>query len=277
MPRFAANLSLMYGEHDFLDRFGAAAADGFDAVEFLFPYEHAPEDIAAALRRHGLVQALFNLPPGDLAAGERGLAALPGREEEFAASLERALPYAQATGCHRLHVMAGIAAPGADRAAMRAAYVANLRRAAARVAPLGLTLLIEPINTRDMPGYFLNLQAEAHAVAAEVGATNLAVQMDLYHCQVMEGDLAAKLRAYLGGAGSRVGHLQIAGVPDRHEPDDGEVNHPFLFALLDALGYAGFVGCEYRPRAGTSAGLGWLRRWREAQAVAGRPPGGGPL
>jgi len=277
MPHFAANLSLMYGEHAFLDRFAAAAADGFDAVEFLFPYEHAPEDIAAALRRHGLTQALFNLPPGDMAAGERGLAALPGREEEFAASLERALPYAQATGCRRLHVMAGIAAAGADRAAMRAAYVANLRRAAARVAPLGLTLLIEPINTRDMPGYFLNLQAEAHAVVAEVGATNLAVQMDLYHCQIMEGDLAAKLRAYVGGAGSRVGHLQIAGVPDRHEPDGGEVHYPFLFDLLDTLGYGGFVGCEYRPRNGTSAGLGWLRRWREAQAGTGRPPEGGAL
>ena len=278
MPRFAANLSLMYGEHAFLDRFGAAAADGFDAVEFLFPYEHAPRDIAAALQRHGLTQALFNLPPGDMAAGERGLAALPGREEEFAASLERALPYAQATGCRRLHVMAGIAVPGSDRAALHAAYVANLRRAAARVAPLGITLLIEPINTRDMPGYFLTRQTQAHEVLAEVGAANLKVQMDLYHCQITEGDLAAKLRAYVGGADSRVGHLQVAGVPDRHEPDGGEVNYPFLFDLLDELGYTGFVGCEYRPRAGTSAGLGWLRRRREAQGAAeSRPAPGRPL
>ncbi len=277
MPRFAANLSLMYGEHAFLDRFAAAAADGFDAVEFLFPYEHAPADIAAALRRHGLTQALFNLPPGDMDAGERGLAALPGREAQFAASLEQALPHAQATGCRRLHAMAGVAAPGADRAAMHATYVANLRRAAARVAPLGITLLIEPINTRDMPGYFLTRQAEAHAVVAEVGAPNLAVQMDLYHCQITEGDLAAKLRLFVGGAGSRVGHVQIAGVPGRHEPDDGEVHYPFLFDLLDELGYEGFVGCEYRPRAGTSAGLGWLRRRRGAQAPPGRPGEGRAL
>ncbi len=277
MPRFAANLSMLYGEQPFLARFAAAASDGFEAVECLFPYEHAASDIAAALTRHGLELALFNLPPGDFAAGERGLAALPGREHDFAAALERALPYALATGCRRLHAMAGIVRPGADPAAMRATYVANLRRAAARLAPHGITLLIEPINTRDMPGYFLNVQAEAHAVVAEVGAPNVQVQMDLYHCQIMEGDLATALRRYVGAPASRVGHIQIAGVPDRHEPDDGELNYPYLFALLDGLGYAGFVGCEYRPRAGTSEGLGWLRRWRASQAGAHRAAHTRPL
>jgi 2-dehydrotetronate isomerase len=196
MPRFAANLSLMYGEHAFLDRFEAAAADGFDAVEFLFPYEHAPQAIAQRLQAHGLTQALFNLPPGDFAQGERGLAALPGRESEFLASVEQALPYALATGCRRLHAMAGLVPPGIDRATMRAVYVANLRRAAALLQPHGITLLIEPINTRDMPGYFLNHQQPAHDIVAEVGAPNLLVQMDLYHCQVMEGDVSMRLRRH---------------------------------------------------------------------------------
>lgn len=257
MPRLAANLSMMYTEHDFLDRFAAAAADGFDAVEFLFPYEHPPEAIAERLRRHGLTQALFNLPPGDWAAGERGLAALPGREAEFADGVQTALRYAQALGCRRLHAMAGLVPAGADRAAMHATYVANLRAAAAVLAPHGITLLIEPINTRDIPGFFLNFQRQAHDVVAEVGAPNLRVQMDFYHCQIMEGDLLRRFEAHQAG----VGHIQIAGVPERHEPDAGEVNFAWLMARLDALGYDGFVGCEYRPRAGTSAGLGWARPW----------------
>jgi hydroxypyruvate isomerase len=258
MLSFAANLSMMYTEHPFLERFAAAAADGFEAVEFLFPYEHAPDEIASRLRRHGLVQALFNLPPGDFARGERGIAALPGREEEFAESAERALPYALATGCRRLHAMAGLAPADADLAAMRATYVANLRHAARRLAEHGITLLIEPINTRDIPGYFLNLQHAAHDVVAEVGAPNLKVQMDLYHCQIMEGDLVRKIERWLPG----VGHFQIAGVPERHEPDSGEVNYAHLFERLEALGWDGHIGCEYRPRAGTSEGLGWLRRYR---------------
>lgn len=267
MPRFAANLSMMYTEHPFARRFAAAAADGFEAVEFLFPYEHAPHEVAGWLRDAGLTQALFNLPAGDFAAGERGLAALPGREAEFDAAVERALEYALATGCRRLHAMAGLvpeSARGSDAAAvrvradMRAAYVRNLSHAAARFAPHGIAVLIEPINVRDIPGYFLNFQQQAHDIAAEVRAANLLVQMDFYHCQIMEGDLAMRLRRHFAG----VGHIQIAGVPDRHEPDAGEVNYPYLFALLDALGYAGFVGCEYRPRAGTSDGLGWLQRWR---------------
>jgi hydroxypyruvate isomerase len=262
MLNFAANLSMMYTEQPFLDRFAAAAADGFRAVEYLFPYEHAPGDIASRLREHGLTQALFNLPPGDFAKGERGIAALPGREAEFAASVETALTYARATGCTRLHAMAGIAPHDADLEAMRATYVANLRLAARQFAPHGITLLIEPINTRDMPGYFLSLQHAAHDVVAEVGAPNLKVQMDLYHCQIMEGDLERKIERWLPG----VGHFQIAGVPQRHEPDTGEVNYAYLFERLDALGWTGFIGCEYRPRAGTREGLGWWRRYRESAA-----------
>lgn len=261
MPRFAANLSMMYTEVPFLDRFEAAARDGFTAVEYLFPYEHAPADIARRLNQHGLTQALFNLPPGDWAAGERGMACHPGREAEFAAALEQALPYIEATGCRRVHAMAGLIPPGSDETARHATYVANLRHAAARLAPLGVMLLIEPINTRDMPGYHLNLQQHAHDVLAEVGAPNLKVQMDLYHCQIMEGDLSMRLRRHFAG----VGHVQIAGVPDRHEPDGGEVNFPHLFDLLDELGFDGFVGCEYRPRAGTSEGLGWLHRYPSSQ------------
>ncbi len=262
MPRFAANLSMMYGEHGFLERFAAAAADGFDAVEYLFPYEHPAGEIAARLAAHGLQQVLFNAPPGDRAKGERGLACLPGREDEFRCGIALAVEYAQALGCPRVHVMAGLAPPGVERAALRATYVERLAWAAAQ-AP-ALQFLIEPINTRDIPGFFLNRQDEAHAVVAEVGAPNLKVQMDLYHCQIVEGDLAMKLRHYLQnplGKG-RVGHLQIAGVPERHEPDRGEVNYSYLFALIDELGYAGHIGAEYRPRAGTSAGLGWFQPYR---------------
>ncbi|MEI6546843.1 MAG: 2-oxo-tetronate isomerase [Burkholderiales bacterium] len=272
MPRFAANLSMMYTEHPFLERFKAAAEDGFAAVEFLFPYEFAPQAIADALAANGLEQVLFNTVPGDMQAGERGLAAVPGRTADFLAGVDRALAYAGALGCKRLHAMAGVmpaALAGPDavsggaidssaRQRWRDTYVANLREAARRCADDGITLLIEPINPRDIPGYFLNTQADAHAIVAEVGAVNLKVQMDLYHCQIVEGDLASRIRQYLHG----VGHMQIAGVPHRQEPDLGEVNYPFLFALLDELGYDGWIGCEYRPRGPTSAGLGWLAPWR---------------
>jgi hydroxypyruvate isomerase len=269
MPRFAANLSLMYPEHAFLDRFAAAAADGFRAVEFLFPYEFEPHEIAARLREHGLTQALFNAPPGDPAAGERGLACLPGQQDRFRrALLEQALPYAQALRCPRLHVMAGLVPAGADRAAHHATYIDNLAWAAAQARAAGVQLLIEPLNPRDVPGYFISRQDEAHGIVREVGAPNLKVQMDLYHCQIVEGDVATKLRRYLGSGpdGGNVGHLQIAGVPERHEPDIGELNHPYLFTLLDELGYGGHVGCEYRPQGATSAGLRWFGPWRDHQA-----------
>lgn len=258
VPRFAANLSLMFTEVPFLERFAAAAAAGFEGVEFLFPYDHAPQEIAGRLAASNLVNVLFNLPPGDWTAGERGLASLPGREDEFRSSLARALHYAHVLGTRRLHCMAGVLPEGADRPRHRATYVANLKHAAAAAAEQGITLLIEPINPRDMPGYFLTTQAEAHALREEIGSPALKVQMDLYHAQIVEGDIANKMRRYL----PHIGHIQVAGVPERHEPDTGELNYPYLFGLLDQLGYDGWVGCEYRPARGTLAGLGWLQRWR---------------
>ena len=279
MPRFAANLSMLYNELPFLDRYAAAAADGFKFVEYLFPYAWPAEQLLELLKTHGLQQVLFNAPPGggDQAAaiesawatGTRGTACLPGHEAEFQAGVLLALRYARVLQCPRVHLMAGLLPAGMAPALAQATYVANLRWAAGQAAAQGVQLLIEPINTRDMPGFFLNYQAQAHAVLAEVGAPNLKVQMDLYHCQVMEGDLASKLRHYLPTGG--VGHIQIAGVPERHEPDLGEINHAYLFKVLDevaaACGWDGFIGCEYRPArgavaGGTSAGLGWLQSLR---------------
>ena len=258
MPTFAANLSMMYVEHACLDRFAAAAADGFKAVEFAFPYEYPRDEIAARLADHGLRQVLFNAPPGDTTLGERGNAALPARHDEVRRGfLEQALPYALALKCPRVHVMAGVMSSGMERAPMRAAFVANLAWAAREAASVGIDLMIEPINRRDVPGYLLNRQDDAHEILADVDAPNLYVQMDLYHCQIVEGDVAMKLRKYLPTG--RVGHMQIAGVPDRHEPDVGELYHPYLFKLIDELGWRNPIGCEYRPRRGTSAGLGWLR------------------
>ncbi len=255
MPRFAANLSFLYQEHPFLDRFEAAARDGFQAVEYLFPYEHDARELRARLDANGLVQALFNAPPGDWAKGERGIASLLGRGEEFRAGIRRALDYAAVLGNERLHVMAGLAEA---RETQRAVLVENLAWAAAQAAAQGVTILLEAINGRDMPGYFYHRQDEARAVCEEIGAPNLRVQFDCYHAQIVEGDLATNLRRHL----PHIGHIQIAGVPDRHEPDEtNELNYPFLFRLLDELGYDGWVGCEYRPRAGTSAGLGWARPW----------------
>jgi 2-dehydrotetronate isomerase len=264
MPRFAANLSLLYHEYGFLERFGAAARDGFEAVEFLFPYDFAASDLAQRLQDNGLQQVLLNAPPGDWNAGERGLACVPGREAEFRAGFLRALDYAQALACPRIHVMAGLAPDHADVAALRATYLANLSWAAHAAAPSGCAVLIEPINLRDMPGYYLSRQDAAHAIVQEVAAPNLQVQMDLYHCQITEGDVASKIRHYLPTG--RVGHLQIAGVPERHEPCEGELHYPYLFDVIDAVsracGWDGWLGCEYRPRRGplpgaTSDGLAW--------------------
>ena len=280
MPRFAANLSLLYTELPFLDRFEAAARDGFEAVEYLFPYAFDLAELLARLKANGLQQVLFNAPPGGTdapgieaawAAGARGTASVPGREAEFRAGVELALRYADALDCPRIHCMAGLlseSAAGADQAsAARSVYVSNLRWAATEAAKSGRTILIEPINPRDMPRFFLNRQDDAHAVVQEVGAPNLQVQMDLYHCQIVEGDVAMKLRQYLPTG--RVGHLQIAGVPERHEPDVGELNCAYLFEVIDEVaaqcGWQGWVGCEYRPRmgaepGGTSRGLGWRPR-----------------
>jgi 2-dehydrotetronate isomerase len=255
VPKFAANLTMMFNEQPFLQRFAAAAQAGFEAVEFLFPYEHPAEDIAQQLKANRLQNVLFNMPPGDWAAGERGMASIPGREAEFREGVAKAIEYAKALGTPNLHAMAGLLPPGADRSTHRAVYIGNLRHACAEAAKHGITLLIEPINTRDIPGYFLNTQADAHAIREEVGAANLKVQMDFYHVQIAEGDIAMKVRRYL----PHIGHIQIAGVPERNEPDTGEINYAYLFRLLDELGYAGWLGCEYRPAKGTLDGLGWMK------------------
>ncbi len=264
MPRFAANLTMLYTEHDFLDRFAAAARDGFEAVEYLFPYAYESALLAQQLADHGLQQVLFNAPPGDWDAGERGIACLPGREEEFRRGFEKALAYAEALNCPRVHVMAGLARADAERSRLSATYQANLAWAAEQAAKAGCDVLIEPINTRDIPRFFLNRQDEAHRIVTEVGAPNLQVQMDLYHCQIVEGDVAMKLRQYLPTG--RVGHIQIAGVPERQEPDVGELNHAYLFQVIDDVsaqcGWQGWIGCEYRPRAGTSNGLGWFQSFK---------------
>jgi hydroxypyruvate isomerase len=255
VPRFAANLTLMFTEWTFLDRFAAAADAGFRAVEFLFPYDHPPETVATAADRAGVSVVLFNLPPGDWAAGERGLAAVPGREAEFRAGVEAALPYARAVGVPRLHAMAGIADP-ADPAA-QAAYRDSLAFAADRLAEAGIGVTIEPINRRSIAGYFLADFDLADRVLADLARPNLALQFDVFHRQILRGDVIEGLRAAIG----RIGHVQIAGVPDRHEPDTGEVACPAVFAELDRLGYAGWVGCEYVPAGRTEDGLGWARPW----------------
>ena len=257
MPRLAANLSMMFTEYPFEARFEAAARAGFRAVEFLFPYDWPSTQVALWLAGAGVENVLFNLPPGDWASGERGLAALPGREIEFRAALRKALDYAQVLGTPRLHVMAGLIPAGADaglRARMRETYLDNLRWAAQEALQAERTLLIEPINPRDIPGYWLNHQQEALDVIAEVGAPNLRLQFDLYHAQIVDGDLTRRIERQVG----LTGHVQIAGVPDRHEPDAGELAITHLLSTLDRVGYTGWVGCEYRPRGQTEAGLGWI-------------------
>ncbi|GHE22106.1 2-oxo-tetronate isomerase [Halomonas urumqiensis] len=260
MTKLAANLSMLFNEHDFLDRFAAARQAGFKGVEYLFPYAYSPETLRAALEESGLEQVLFNLPPGDWEAGERGIASLPGRESEFRDSVVEALRYAEVLGCPRVHAMAGLLPDGADaqtHAAHQATYIDNLRFAAAEAAKVGRDVLIEPINTRDMPGFFLSRQAHAMAVLEAVGADNLRLQFDLYHCQIMDGDLIRHMERQFPA----IGHVQIAGVPERHEPDSGEVHFPALFQRLEALGYGGWIGCEYRPAGATRDGLGWGREY----------------
>lgn len=253
MPRFAANLSMLFQDRPFLDRFAAAAACGFRGIEFLFPYEWPAEEIARRLKDGRLEPVLFNLPPGDWSAGERGLAALPGREAEFEEGIDLALEHAQASGFRQIHAMAGIPDPGVEAGVAMATYVANLRKAADRLAPHGITLLIEPINRRDMPGYFLDTSTLAAEVIAAVGRPNLGLQFDLYHAQVGEGDLAMRLRRLQ----PLIRHIQVANPPDRREPSFGEVNFPYLFELLDHAGYEGWIGCEYRPAGSTEESLGW--------------------
>lgn len=260
MPRLAANLSLMFTEAAFLDRFAAAARAGFRGVEFLFPYELPAGEIRARLDEHGLQQVLFNVSPGDWAAGERGLGALAGREDQFQRALEQALDYAQALGCPMLHVMSGLEQHGARRAVLEA----NLAWAAPIAATAGVTLLVEPINSFDIPGYFLTRTADAAAIIASVGAPNVGLQLDLYHRARMEGDVAGAVDRYR----PITRHYQIAGPPDRGEPIPSELDVPALFAAIDAGGYAGWVGCEYRPRGRTEDGLGW-RDWVASAGAAG--------
>lgn len=263
MPKFAANLSMMFNEAPFLDRFGLAAAAGFTAVEFLFPYEHPAAEIARRLGDHGLANVLFNAPPGDWAAGERGMACLPGRRAEFRDGIRRALDYAAALGCPRLHVMAGMMPAGVPRETLLAHYAMNIDFAAEECAKAGVKPVIEPINRRDMPGFFLETTAQAVQVIEAVGPERLGLQFDLYHCQVTEGDVVRRAQELL----PFIAHMQVADTPGRHEPGTGEVNWDFVFERIDAMGYRGWIGCEYRPKGETLAGLGWFAKHRETQTA----------
>jgi 2-dehydrotetronate isomerase len=270
MPRFAANLSTMFTERPFLERCAAARAAGFAAVECQFPYEVEAADLKAELAAQRLRLLLLNTSPGAFAAGERGLAGLPGREADFRTALDRALAYAEVLDCPQIHVMAGVQPQGASRETCRATYKANLRIAAEAAAAAGRLALIEPINTRDIPGFLLNTPDEGAALVEELGLPALRLQFDFYHAQIMAGDLARSFERHL----PQIAHVQIAGVPERHEPDVGEINYPYLFDLLDRLGYQGWVGCEYVPAGRTEDGLGWALRYGIAPAVTHLATGG---
>ena len=254
MPKFAANLSMLFTEVDFLDRFQAAAEAGFKGVEYLFPYDFEAAEIKRRLDDNGLTQVLFNLPAGDWAAGERGIACHPDRVEEFREGVERAIAYARVLGNTQVNCLAGIKPEGVSDAEARQTLVENLRYAADKLADAGILLIAEPINTRDIPGFFLNRTEQALKIFDEVASDNLKLQYDIYHMQIMEGDLAPTIEKHLG----RIAHVQIADNPGRHEPGTGEINYPFLFAHLDRLGYQGWIGAEYKPAGRTQEGLGWL-------------------
>jgi hydroxypyruvate isomerase len=258
MPRFAANISMMFTELPFLDRFAAARAAGFEAVEFLFPYEFPAAEIARRLQDNGLSQVLFNAPPGDWAAGERGCAALPGRAHEFRDGVRKALDYAAALACPRLHVMAGLTPPGVPRDTLLATYAVNLAWAAEECAKLGVKPVIEPINHRDIPGFFLNTTDEGAAIIEAIGPERIGLQFDLYHCQITEGDIVKRVEKHL----PLIAHMQVADNPGRHEPGTGEVNWPFVFRRIDELGFRGWIGCEYRPAGATLDGLGWFQPYK---------------
>ena len=258
MPRFCANLNFLFAEVGFEQRFECAARAGFRGVEYRSPYEYPIARLQTLLAEAGLTQVLFNLPAGDWAAGERGIACLPGREAEFRAGVAQGVDYALALGCSQINCLSGLAPADVPDAQMRETFVSNLRYAADRLAGHDIRLLVEPINSRvDMPGFWLDTPAKALALIGEVAAPNLWLQYDIYHAQIMEGDLARSIEANL----VRIAHLQLADNPGRHEPGTGEINYPYLFDLLDRLGYAGWLGCEYVPVAGTEAGLGWMKRY----------------
>jgi hydroxypyruvate isomerase len=254
MPKFAANLSMLFTEENFLDRFQAAADAGFKGVEYLFPYDFEPAEIKERLDTHGLTQVLHNLPAGDWGAGERGIACHPDRVEEFRVGVDKAIEYATALGCKQVNCLTGIQPQGVSDEQARQTLVDNLRFAAGKLKAAGILLVAEPVNTRDIPGFFLNRSEQALAIFDEVGSDNLKLQYDIYHMQIMEGDLAPTIETHL----ARIAHVQLADNPGRHEPGTGEINYPFLFAHLDRLGYDGWIGCEYKPTSTTLEGLGWL-------------------
>lgn len=258
MPKFAANLTMLFTEVPFLDRFAAAASSGFKAVEFLFPYGFEKQRLVGLAADHGIQVVLHNLPAGDWDAGERGIACHPSRTDEFRAGVAHAIEYADALRCPRVNCLAGIAPSGNDAA--RRTLVDNLHFAASALQDAGIELLLEPVNTRDVPGFFVSRTAQALAIMDEVGSDNLRLQFDIYHAQVMEGNLMPTIEAQLG----RIGHVQVADNPGRHEPGTGEINFPYLFRRLDQLGYAGWIGCEYKPCAVTEAGLDWLESYHAA-------------
>lgn len=255
MPKLAANLSMMFNELPFLDRFEAAAKSGFKAVEFLFPYEHPAAELARRLADNGLSQALFNMPPGDWAAGERGLASLPGRANEFRDGVAKALDYAAALNCRLVHMMAGIPPAGTASATAAALYASNLAWAAERAAAAGVRIVLEPINHRDMPGFYLNNMQQAADIIAAIGPDRVGLQFDVYHCQITEGDVTKRMERFM----PIIAHMQIADVPARNEPGTGELGWAYIFRRMDELGYQGWVGCEYRPAGETVAGLAWRK------------------
>lgn len=254
MPRFAANLTMLFNEVPFPDRFAAAKAAGFSGVEYLFPYDFDKAMLREQLSRHGLTQVLHNLPAGNWSGGERGIAILPDRVDEFRDGVVRAIDYAKALGCPKLNCLAGIAPPDADTRELNEVLIGNLRFAAEALARENIKLLIEPLNTRDIPGAFLNKTEQAVQLISEVRSSNLFVQYDIYHMQIMEGDLARTMQTHL----ARIAHVQLADNPGRHEPGTGEINYSFLFQHLDAIGYRGWIGCEYKPKGTTTDGIGWL-------------------
>ena len=253
MVQFAANLTMMFNEVDFLDRFEAAAKAGFKGVEYLFPYDFSAEELSARLKDNGLTQVLHNLPAGDWGAGERGIACHPDRVEEFKAGVDKAIAYATALGCKQVNCLVGITPADADADVVRKTVVDNLTFAADKLKAAGIRLLIEPINTRDIPGFYLCGTQQALDIIAETGSDNIGVQYDIYHMQIMEGDLAPSMEKHLAS----IDHIQLADNPGRNEPGTGEINYPFLFSFLDKIGYQGWIGCEYKPATTTVEGLGW--------------------
>ena len=258
MLNFAANLTMMFNEVPFLDRFKAAREANFEAVEFLFPYDHPPREIGARIRDNGLTQVLFNLPPGNWAYGERGIGALPGREDEFKASLETALAYAEATECKTLHAMAGIAPLGICREQMFDTFVENLNMACELCAQSGITIVLEALNDQDVPKYLTPRVSDVSRIINAVSHKNLGLQFDFYHVQIMDGNLVRNFDTHL----HQIRHVQISSVQGRHEPDIGEINYPFIFNHIDSSSYHGWIGCEYMPKGNTIDGLGWLNHFR---------------